>query len=48
MVASGQLDFSMRDLARRLGVSHQAPYHHFGDRDAIFADFYAKLDRAAG
>ncbi len=26
---------SMRDLARRLGVSHQAPYHYFRDRDAL-------------
>lgn len=23
---------SMRDLARQANVSHQAPYHHFGDR----------------
>ena len=28
---------SMRDIARRAGVSHQAPYHHFGDRTGIFA-----------
>lgn len=28
---------SMRDIARRAGVSHQAPYHHFGDRAGIFA-----------
>lgn len=28
---------SMRDVARRSGVSHQAPYHHFGDRAGIFA-----------
>ena len=28
---------SMRDVARRSGVSHQAPYHHFGDRSGIFA-----------
>lgn len=28
---------SMRDVARRAGVSHQAPYHHFGDRSGIFA-----------
>ena len=27
----------MRDVARRSGVSHQAPYHHFGDRAGIFA-----------
>ena len=28
---------SMRDLARQANVSHQAPYHHFGDRAGIFA-----------
>ena len=28
---------SMRDIARRAGVSHQAPYHHFGDRAGVFA-----------
>jgi AcrR family transcriptional regulator len=26
---------SMREVARRAGVSHQAPYHHFADREAI-------------
>lgn len=25
----------MREVARRAGVSHQAPYHHFGDREGI-------------
>jgi AcrR family transcriptional regulator len=29
--------FSMREVARRAGVSHQAPYHHFADREAIMA-----------
>jgi AcrR family transcriptional regulator len=28
---------SMREVARRAGVSHQAPYHHFKDRAAILA-----------
>jgi AcrR family transcriptional regulator len=28
---------SMREVARRAGVSHQAPYHHFGDREGILA-----------
>lgn len=28
---------SMREVARRSGVSHQAPYHYFGDRAGIFA-----------
>jgi AcrR family transcriptional regulator len=26
---------SMREVARRAGVSHQAPYHYFADREAI-------------
>jgi len=54
MVASGQLDFSMRDLARRLGVSHQAPYHHFAGREELlcairedgFQEFLSDLCRA--
>jgi len=28
---------SLREVARRAGVSHQAPYHHFKDRAAILA-----------
>lgn len=28
---------SMREVARRAGVSHQAPYHYYGDRAGIFA-----------
>jgi AcrR family transcriptional regulator len=41
---------SLRDLARRLGVSHQAPYRHFADKDALLAaiaaDGFARLTRA--
>lgn len=33
--------FSMREVARRAGVSHQAPYHHFPDREAILAALVA-------
>ncbi|MGF1660362.1 MAG: TetR/AcrR family transcriptional regulator [Rubrimonas sp.] len=29
---------SLRDLARRLGVSHQAPYKHFPSRDHLLAE----------
>jgi AcrR family transcriptional regulator len=29
---------SMREVARRAGVSHQAPYHYFDDREAILAE----------
>jgi AcrR family transcriptional regulator len=28
---------SMREVARRAGVTHQAPYHYFADREAILA-----------
>ncbi|OQX67515.1 MAG: hypothetical protein B6A08_14970 [Sorangiineae bacterium NIC37A_2] len=33
----GLAALSMREVARRAGLSHQAPYHHFGDREAILA-----------
>src|ERR1700741_1125171 len=29
---------AMREVARRAGVSHQAPYHYFQDREAILAE----------
>lgn len=31
----GRFDFTMRELARAAGVTHNAPYRHFGDRDAL-------------
>jgi AcrR family transcriptional regulator len=45
---------SMREVARRLGVTHQAPYHHFEGRGAIlqaivdegFTRLWQALDRA--
>jgi len=47
---------SFREVARRAGVSHQAPYHHFGDHTGIlralavegFADLSASMASAAG
>ena len=44
---------SMRDVARKLGVSHQAPYRHFESRDHLlaevirrcFVEFAEHLDR---
>lgn len=34
----GVEDLSLREVARRLGVSHQAPYRHFRSRDYLLAD----------
>jgi AcrR family transcriptional regulator len=31
------LEFSLRELARRAGVSHNAPYKHFADKRELFA-----------
>ena len=47
---------SLREVARRLKVSHQAPYKHFPDRDHLvaevmrraFTDFTRFLDAATG
>ncbi|HEY8275797.1 MAG TPA: TetR/AcrR family transcriptional regulator [Methyloceanibacter sp.] len=56
LIEEGGLDrLSMREVARKAGVSHQAPYHYFDDREAILAalagDGFSKLgeslDRAA-
>lgn len=32
---SGPANLSLRDLARRAGVSHAAPAHHFGDKAGV-------------
>ncbi len=48
----GVEQLSLRDVARRLGVSHQAPYRHYPSRDHLlvevmrrcFRDFAAFLD----
>jgi AcrR family transcriptional regulator len=34
--ASGPVRLSLRQLARRAGVSHAAPAHHFGDKAGLF------------
>ncbi|MFM8855824.1 MAG: TetR/AcrR family transcriptional regulator [Actinomycetota bacterium] len=42
IAADGPDLVSMREVARRAEVSHQAPYHHFGDRSGIFAAISAE------
>lgn len=46
IAADGPDAVSMREVARRAGVSHQAPYHHFTDRAGIFAAIAAEGYRA--
>ena len=38
----GTASLSLRDVARRLGVSHQAPYRHFPSRDHVLAEIIAR------
>lgn len=40
--SDGLAALSMREVARRAGVTHQAPYHHFADREAILAELVAR------
>jgi len=46
----GPAGFTLRELARRAGVSHNAPYRHFRDRDdlmaAVATQGYGELTRA--
>ena len=38
--------FSMREVSRRAGVSHNAPYHHFADKGKMMEDLAAESFRA--
>jgi AcrR family transcriptional regulator len=46
----GPTAFTLREVARRAGVSHNAPYRHFKDRDelmaAVAAQGYGELTKA--
>ena len=44
----GLADLSLREAARRAGVSHNAPYRHFPDRSALLAALAAEGFRMLG
>jgi AcrR family transcriptional regulator len=48
----GLRELTLREVARQIGVTHAAPYHHFKDRDALLAameqEAFQALDRAMG
>ncbi|MDQ2767147.1 MAG: TetR/AcrR family transcriptional regulator [Gemmatimonadota bacterium] len=37
----GEWNFTLREVARRAGVSHTAPYNHFEDKSALLAEVAA-------
>src|SRR5215210_3614807 len=37
----GAWNFTLREVARRAGVSHAAPYNHFEDKSALLAEVAA-------
>jgi len=39
---NGSAAVSLREVARRAGVSHSAPAHHFGDKEGMLAAFGAR------
>lgn len=42
LAESGLASISLREVARRAGVSHNAPYRHFADRDSVLAALAAQ------
>lgn len=44
----GVAALSIREAARRAGVSHNAPYRHFPDRDSLLAELAAEGFRRLG
>ncbi|HYW04788.1 MAG TPA: TetR/AcrR family transcriptional regulator [Gammaproteobacteria bacterium] len=52
LARKGPAALSLREVARRVGVSHAAPYRHFADRDALVAavaqEGFEELARAMG
>lgn len=48
IAARGQSDFTLRELAKTLGVTHAATYHHFKDKDDLLATVAEQGYRALG
>ena len=46
IVRHGVEALSMREIARSVGVSHQAPYKHFANRDELLAEVMRRCFRA--
>lgn len=42
LAEGGLAALSMREVARRAGVTHQAPYHHFPDKESILSELVAE------
>lgn len=42
LAEDGSSALSLRAVARRAGVSHNAPYHHFGDRQGLLKSIAAR------
>lgn len=40
--SDGVAALSLREVARRAGVTHQAPYHHFADRESVLAELVTR------
>ena len=45
--AVGPAALSLREIARRAGVSHGAPAHHFGDKAGVFTAIATEAFRLA-
>jgi len=41
VIEEGAWNFTLREVARRAGVSHAAPYNHFEDKSALLAEVAA-------
>src|SRR5579872_3948126 len=46
--SGGPSSLSLRDVARRAGVSHAAPAHHFGSKAGLLTAFAARGYRRLG